>query len=356
MLPYFAYGDAIGNQAIEIRRLLREWGYRSEIFAENWDRRLKQECRPYREYDRYSHSDNLLFVHYSTGAEVNQYAKGLNDQIVLYYHNITPADYIYWVNGELARQLVEARKQLTSWLGRARAIAASWYNAQELKALGFEVAGVVPYILPFESLDAGLKGKGASQILRHYADSGMTDWLYVGRLVPNKCIQHIIKSFYYYHTWINPASRLFLVGGSEGMEDYFVFLKNLVNALALAEAVIFAGHYGAAEGLAAFYQIADLYISMSEHEGFCIPLIEAMYYALPVMAFASTGVPITLNGAGVLLKRKEYPLVAEIAHEITTNHALRSGLLKAQDRRLADLAPSTARAQFHACLATLAQH
>lgn len=350
ILPYFAYGDAIGNQVLELRRLLQSWGYTSEIFAENWDPRLARECRSYREYHRQSHKDNLLILHYSTGGEANRFVLTVPDHVVIYYHNITPSRFFYWVNGAVAREVHQARRELRSLAGKFPAIAASPYNAQELQSMGFTVLGVAPYILTLDRLDAGLQNHGGAEIKQRFANPQTTDWLYVGRLAPHKCVHDIIKAFYYYHTWITPESRLLLVGGAGGTESYVDELKRLTERLDLGESVVFAGHYGAGDGLGAFYQLADLYVCMSEHEGFCIPLIEAMYYSLPVLAYASTSVPSTLGTAGVMIREKEYPTIAEIAHEIITSDSLRSRLVEGQRARLTAFTPDAAREGFRTCL------
>lgn len=194
-----------------------------------------------------------------------------------------------------------------------------------------------------------LQGQGACEIQRKYSDRQTRTWLHVGRIAPNKSIHDLIKSFYYYHTWITPASRLFLVGSSAGMAEYVKDLAALVKKLDLEKAVIFTGHVETDE-LAAFYALSDLYLSMSEHEGFCIPLIEAMHFGLPVMAYSATGVPFTMGSAGVLLHQKNHALVAEMAHEILTNAALRSRLVEMQYVRSAELAPSAIGEQFRQCL------
>jgi glycosyltransferase involved in cell wall biosynthesis len=354
ILPYLAYGDAVGNQVMEFRRLLRAWGYPSEIYVENCDPRLTRECRPYRDYVRVSHPRNLLLLHYSTGGESNLFTLTLPDQVVLYYHNLTPAHFFYRYNGVLARSFHQPRRDLVKFVGRVQVIAASPYNQQELEALGFQVTAQVPYILALDQLEAGLESSGAMEIRRKFVAPDLRTWLYVGRLVPNKCIEDLIRSFYYYHHWIDSRSRLLLIGGATGTETYVEELERLIARLHLQEAVVFAGHYGAAEGLAAFYQLADVYISMSEHEGFCIPLVEAMHFGLPVLAYASTGVPYTLNGTGVLFHRKEYPVIAEVAHEVITNATLRARLARRQQVRLADFEPDRARAQFRECLDVLA--
>jgi L-malate glycosyltransferase len=350
ILPFLAYGDAIGNQVLEIRRLLREWGYASEIFAENWDPRLAQDCLPHTAYARYSHPDNLLILHYSIGGEVNRLVLSVPDRSVIYYHNITPPHFFYWVNGQMARQLFEARRDLGLLAGKIPAIAASPFNARELEGMGFRVLGVAPYVLNFEKLDRGLQTSGAQALARKFVQPNVRSWLYVGRLVPNKCVEDAIKAFYFYHKWICPQSRLLLVGTGAGMDPYVESLQRLTHRLELDAAVVFAGHYGAADGLATFYQMADVYISMSEHEGFCIPLVEAMYYGLPVIAHASTGVPFTLDQAGLLIHKKNHAVIAEAAHEVTTNATLRARIISTQHARVDALAPDVARAQLRACV------
>jgi glycosyltransferase involved in cell wall biosynthesis len=340
ILPYLTYSDAIGNLALELRHLFQEWGYPSEIFAENWDRRLAKECHSYLEYGRYSRADNLLILHYSTGGETNRFVLDVPDQIVVYYHNITPPHYFDRVNGMLAQSLREARRDIEHLVHRAPAICDSPYNRQELEKMGFQILGVVPPILTFDHLDGTRNTLGQEK-------HGATDWLHVGRLAPNKCIHDIIKTFYYYHIRIASRSRLFLVGSWEGLEPYVNDLRQLIARLDLGESIMLTGRV---DSLVEFYRMADVYLSMSEHEGFCIPLIEAMYFDLPVLAYASTGVPATLGDAGVLIQHKAYPVIAEMVHEIIADEKLRGRLIQNQRARLAAFAPDVVRAQLRACL------
>lgn len=350
ILPTLAYGDAIGNQVLEIKRLLHEWGYSSEIFAEHWHPRLASECRHYEQYSRYSHPDNILILHYSIGGAVNNLALRLQDRLALYYHNITPAEFFHRWNGDMAFRLDQARQGLTSFAGKAPAIVGSTYNQKELEALGFHVIGIAPYILTFEHLDASLSLPGSMKAKHRFAKLETVDWLFVGRIAPNKCIQDVIKSFYYYHRWINPKSRLFLVGTGEGSEAYLSDLYRLVTVLELDGSVIFTGQV---ESPAVFYGMADVYISLSEHEGFCIPLLEAMHYDVPVIAYAGAAVPETLGNAGVLVHRKEHSVIAELAHEIIINESLRPRILATQRTRLADFNPVQARDEFRQALQSL---
>jgi glycosyltransferase involved in cell wall biosynthesis len=347
ILPTLAYGDAIGNEVLEIRRLFRNWGYVSNIFAEHWDPRLAKECRHFEEYRRLSNVDNLLIHHYSIGGAVNRFVMDLPDHLVLYYHNITPAHFFYRVNDEMARLMDEARRDLHLFVNRAPAIAASCFNQQELEAMGFRVLGVIPPILSFDPLDAGLQAAGALTLQQRFRKDGTVDWIHVGRLAPNKCIHDIIKAFYYFHHWITPNSRLLLVGTGDGAESYLAYLYRLVTQLDLDGSVVFTGHV---DNLGILYQMADLYVSMSEHEGFCIPLLEAMHFEIPVLAFASTAIPETLDRAGVLFHQKDYAMIAEMAHEMISNRDLRQRLVQVQRERLAAFDPEQMRAQFLSCV------
>ncbi len=347
ILPTILSGDAIGNHVLELRRLFRGWGYASEIFAQQWQPGLSTQVQPYLSYTRLSHPDNLLILHFSIGGEVNRFVVGLPDRLILYYHNITPAHFFAPYDAQIALSLDEARRDLASFAGQVPAIAASNFNARELQALGFQVVGVVPYVFALQQHPNHIDGGNAVQLRQRFEVSGSTDWLHVGRLAPNKCIHDIIKSFYYYHTWINPASRLLLVGNGAGLDRYVDRLKRLIAHLRLGQVVVFTGQV---DQPAPFYRMAQVYVAMSEHEGFCVPLLEAMQQDLPIVGFAAAAVPETLGGAGVLIHRKDHPVIAEVVHEVVSNAALRAHLSAGQRVRLAAYEPEKARADLRACL------
>jgi glycosyltransferase involved in cell wall biosynthesis len=352
-LPTLGYGDAIGNQVRHIQALLRARGYASEIFAEHWDSRYNDRCKHYSTYAAYSHKDNLLLLHYSTGGDINAWAKSQADQLGLIYHNITPAHFFEGVDDEMAQRLAQARIALREFKS-IPAIADSPYNQLELESLGFGVLGVVPPVLNLAALDAELSLPGASHIQKMFGKRSTAqapnsvDWFFVGRHVPHKGLHHLIKAFYYFHRFIQPHSRLLLAGNSSGMESYMDSLFDLVTQLGLDGAVVFVGAVG--EGLAALYQMADVYVSMSEHEGFCVPLVEAMHYDVPILAYDCTNVPFTLGDAGVLVKRLDYRLFAELAHEMTSNDTLRQQIIRTQRARLPAFAPELVEKQLFECL------
>ncbi len=347
MLPYVAPGDAIGNLALEIRQALHEWGYSSAIFAEHWDPRLANVCHSYRTYRRFSHPDNLLILHYSTGGQVNRFVLQIPDRVILYYHNITPAHYFDQANGALAQELRQARRDLANVAGRFPAICDSLYDQRELEEMGFQTLGVTPPLFSCSRPEAESDRHDAELARLRSQKENSVDWLHVGRLAPNKCIQDVIRAFYYYHTWIRPRSRLFLVGSGTDTVPYVDELRGLISRLELGESVIFTGHVNRVEP---FFSSADVYVTMSEHEGFCIPLVEAMRFDVPILAYASTGIPDTVGDAGVLVRAKAFPIIAEIAEQMIADLSFRQRLIKGQRNRLVAFAPDAVRAQFQACL------
>ena len=347
ILPTLGHSDAIGNQVLHVQALLRARGFTSDIFAERWDPRYNGQCQHFSAYAQHSHADNLLLLHYSIGGEINDWARQQPDHLGLIYHNITPAHFFLGINDDLAQQVADARSKLNNFKAYPT-MADSHYNQMELEALGFRVLGVVPPVVDLASLDQELTSPGAAHIEKLFGKRDTLDWLFVGRHVPSKCLHDIVKAFYCFHTFIQPKSRLLFVGNSSGMAHYIDSLFDLVTQLGLDGAVVFAG--SVPEGLAAFYKMADLYISMSEHEGFCVPLVEAMHYDVPILAYDSTNVPFTLGNAGVLVQHKEYRMIAELAHEMTSNTTLRTQIIQTQRARLPAFDPERVATQLFDCL------
>lgn len=342
LLPTLTVGDAIGNQTLEIRRLLRAQGHTSEIFAERWHPALDGQCRHFEEYRKFSGKDNLLILHYSIGGPINQMALSAPDKVVMYYHNITPPHFFYATNGEMARQLQQARAELKTMAHRVPALAASEYNREELLGMGFKVIGTAPYIVLFDAPNPEQQNAAKARVLAKIGAPAKRKWLSVGRLAPNKKLDDVIRAFYFYHTWVEPDSQLLLVGGGDGNEAYTDSLFRLVTQLGLDGSVIFTGPANR-DMLAAYYTLADVYVCMSEHEGFCIPLVEALRFDLPVLAFSSTGVPYTLNDAGILVNEKNFAAIAEMAEEIITNPGLRGQVIARGRERLKTFDPDMAR-------------
>ena len=324
VLATLGYGDAIGHEVLGIQRVLREAGFESDIFVETADHRLDPLTRDYRELVDASRADNLLLHHFSLGSKASRTAFALPDRMALIYHNITPPEYFVGINRKLAGQCFRGRRELRAYADRCDlALGDSEFNRQDLEALGFPRTAVLPVVPDFSHLDLEANPFTAAQF-----DDEWTNVLFVGRVIPNKKIEDVIRFFGAYHTMCNPRSRLLIVGAQNSFERYFATLNQLVASLGLSH-VHFAGHV-TDEELVAYYEIADLFLCASEHEGFCVPLVEAFYKQVPVLAFAATAVPATMDGAGVLYERKDPVHVAMLMDAILSDTALADGIVDAQ--------------------------
>ncbi len=337
LAPGFLYGDAIGNQARFIRDQLSQWGYTSQVYAQFRDSRLRD---PGLDYTRLrSRRDQALIFHYSIGSPLTQIALHHPGVVVPYYHNVTPPEFIRNYNPPLAALLQQGRQELTLFKDAPLALAASEYNREEMLALGFKRVEVLPYAVSFTELLASAKTSAGHEIARRYADD-WTNILFVGRLVPNKRQDDLIRAFNYFHRLIDPRSRLILIGSDANTPGYRLELQALVESLDLDQ-VELPGPIGPHEGLGAYYQTASVFLCLSEHEGCCVPLLEAMAFDVPVVALHATGVPYTLGSSGILLRQKRYDVMGELLHLLVTDPALRTGVLAAQRRRLADYTAPT---------------
>jgi len=324
VLATLGYGDAIGHEVLGIQRVLRAAGYDSDIFVETADSRLESLTRDFRELVDYSHPDNLLLHHFSLGSKASRTAFALPDRMALIYHNITPPEYFVGVHRTLARQCFRGRRELRAYASRCDlALGDSEFNRQDLEALGFPRTAVLPVVPDFSHLD-----RAPNWLVARDFDDDWTNILFVGRVIANKKIENLIRYFHAYHTSVNPRSRLLIVGAQSGFERYLASLHQLTATLGTSH-VHFIGHVSDEE-LVAFYELADLFLCASEHEGFCVPLVEAFYKQVPVLAYAATAVPSTMDGAGVLFDDTNPMYVAALMDAILSDAALQDRIVDGQ--------------------------
>jgi glycosyltransferase involved in cell wall biosynthesis len=323
VLATLGYGDAIGHEVLGIQRVLRAAGYESDIFVETVDPRLESLTRDYRELVDASAPENLLLHHFSIGSKASRTAYALPDRMALIYHNITPPEYFAAVHRTLARQCFRGRREIHAYIDRCDlALGDSEFNRQDLASLGFPRTAVLPVVPDLSHLDNPPDWFVARQF-----DDDWTNILFVGRVIGNKKIEDLIGIFHAYQRF-NPRSRLLIVGVFSVFERYFAALTHLVQSLQLSN-VHFVGHVSDAE-LIAYYEAADLFLCASEHEGFCVPLVEAFYKQVPVLAYAATAVPATMDGAGVLYEDKHPARVAALMDAVLTDPDLQDGIVAGQ--------------------------
>ncbi len=332
LLPNLSYGDAISNEAIQIRDRLREAGYRSEIWVRFIDPRVSDQCRRY-ESGAIAATDGLLY-HHSIGSEMTPVAVAHPGPKCLIYHNITPAEFFAPYRPEFAPLLRDGREALWT-LARSfpHSVGDSAYNAEELALYGFASPGVLPL-----AVDPGQWHKPPDETLMRRLQDGKRNLLFVGRYAPNKCQHHLIEAFADYLS-LDDQARLILIGGSELDDPYVRHCQSLIDAMGLRENIMLTGQISDAE-LQAYYRTAHLFWSMSEHEGFCVPLIEAMWFDLPILAFRSSAVPETLGEAGLMFADKDdLATVAALAQRLMTDEALKATVLEKQRQRRRDFLP-----------------
>jgi glycosyltransferase involved in cell wall biosynthesis len=324
VLATLGYGDAIGHEVLGIQRVLRHAGFDSDIFVETADRRLEDLTRDYRELVDASDPENLLLHHFSIGSKASRTAYAVPDRMALIYHNITPPEYFVGVHRTLARQCFRGRRELRAYLHRCDlALGDSEFNREDLESLGFARTAVLPVVPDFSHLD-----EAPNRFIARHFDDEWTNVLFVGRVIANKKIEDVIRFFHAYQSQYNHRSRLIIVGVYSLFERYLAALNHLVAELGVAH-VHFTGHVSDDE-LVAYYEIADLFLCASEHEGFCVPLVEAFYKEVPVLAYAATAVPATMDGAGVLFGDKDPLHVAALMDTILANVAARDVIIAEQ--------------------------
>lgn len=321
-----SYGDAISTEVLALDRFFADSGRESYIYALNEHPNLRGKTRSFPSLPELQKAD--LILHYSLGSPLNSaYASWTKGSRTLIYHNITPPFWYSRINSKVAFDIEQGLKELPELCALSdKLLSDSSFNSQELSRLGFssDVLG-----LPVDpSRWDRPRNQGIYDLVKN---EGGLHLLHVGRLAPNKCIEDIIKIFHFTHHYGEKQSKLWLVGIDTDTELYSFSLKRLAAELGVEHAVSFVGCL-ADEEVRALYEACSVYLCMSEHEGFCLPLIEAMHFGLPIIAYDSSAVPETLHDGGILVKEKRHAEIAEIVCEIYSNREIRSELVsKARD-------------------------
>lgn len=343
LLPTISFGDAVSNDAIAIKKIIADMGYETGIFAENIDPRLPKDTAVSVNDLPVLQTEDVIIYHGSTGTELNYKLPHMGGRKVMIYHNITPPEFFKPYSlavAQLTQDGLDGIRYLADKLDYC--IAASDYNKRDLLGMGFNCPiDVCPIVIPFSDYEK----EPDAQVIKKYSNDGITNLLFVGRIAPNKKQEDIISSFYYYHKYYNPQSRLFLVGSSNGMENYHNRLCRYIQQLGIEDDVVFPGHIKFSEILA-YYTIADAFICMSEHEGFGVPLVEAMFFKVPIIAYKCAAVPFTMGNQGMLLETKEPSYVAAVIDRVISDKALQKYLLQVQYNRLLDYQYDRVRKSF----------
>ena len=341
-----SYGDAIYNQATILQKWLQARGWESKIYAEHIHIKEAHQVWPYTAYQPATARETVI-LHYSIGSPMLYYLLSYELRFIMIYHNLTPPRLMNGLNTS-HKQLLQVGIELLPYFAQQTclALADSEYNRRDLLAAGFASTGVLP--VPFD--EEAYRQPPDPGVLERF-DDDFVNLLFVGRIVPNKRMEDVLKVFYYYRQ-INPRARLFLVGAPL-TEDcrYYAWLKEFIKESGLKE-VYLTGYVPVSE-LLAYYQLTDVYVSMSEHEGYGVPLMESIYFDVPVLAYKASAVPDTLGRAGLQIAHKNYPFIAELIEQLVADTTLRQRVISQQRQRLADMSLGQIKRRFDAYIEIL---
>ena len=330
LLPGISRGDGVSLSAFQIDQVLKGMKIDTMIYAENIGNHIPEyQVKPFHLFPR-DEDDYIVIFHVCGGSPLNDWVCEQKFRVIMVYHNITPPEFFHGYNARTRKSCERGLKQVEKLSSRIDyCLAVSEFNKSDLRRMGYKCKiDVMPTILPFEDYNREPDFKFMKLFQDDYVNIA-----FVGRICPHKKQEDIIQSFYYYKKYINPKSRLFIIG-SVSEKKYFLKLKKYIKKLKLDD-VFFGGHMSF-EKILACYRLADIFLCMSEHEGFCLPLLEAMHFRVPIIAYAAAAVPETLNGTGVLMKEKNPKVIAEVIELVIKNQEVKEQMVQEQSERLKD--------------------
>ena len=329
LVPAFHRGDAIGDTALHMKRFFLSQGFHSEIYCLSRDKGLEKSSRLFSEYQTPGPSD-ISILHFALPSPLTKAFVRSPSQKAIIYHNLTPQEFFTSFSQAMERICRIGREELKSLVPHVRlALADSEFNRQELVEAGFQKTEVFPLFIDFEKYNRPM-----SRFFYTLFDDERTNILFVGRIVPNKKIEDLIRVLFTYKKYVSPLVRLIVVGKTSSLPKYFQSLVRLADEFYLQpEEIRFTGHIPDEE-MFALYKVADVFLSLSEHEGFWLPLNESMVFDLPIIAYDCTAVPYTLDGAGILIKDKRVEYVSELVDIVSHDEGVRKKVIQGQRQRL----------------------
>jgi len=311
-----AFGDAVTNGLLYTKRILTDLGFESKIFVEHVAPEYTEEIEHYSTYE--SDEENILLLHHSMGHDLDEWIENLKDKIILVYHNITPETF-FEKDSIFYHYSLKGRRQLELLKDKSiAAIGDSQLNLDELIERGFnaDTSTVIPLLLDYNAVKTS---PWSHELFDN--NSKTFNILFIGRVAENKCQHEIIEVYNLFKKKTNLKSKCFIVGGTSG-DEYEKSLYEKIVAYGLEEDVVITGKVST-EDLYAYYRLADVFLCLSEHEGFGVPLVESMIFDLPIIAYDSSNIKNTLNNGGLLFKEKNYHELADTIFKLSTQRDFR---------------------------------
>ncbi|XXF80660.1 glycosyltransferase [Myxococcaceae bacterium GXIMD 01537] len=331
----------MGNQVRYLQKLLRGWGVRSDIYADQWDEACREQVKPASRLPRECSREDVLLVHHSFESRCVPVLRKTRARQALIYHNVTPAPLFEGFDRKVAQACDAARdelREMQAWMERAYAY--SRFSAEELGAAGYTEVSELPFALDWSAFDVA-----PDPMLKAELDDGCANILFVGRAVPSKRLDDVMRVFSAYQSLYQPRSRLVLAGYLNRETPNGAYLYGVKELLG-SERVRLLGRVSAAQ-LSACYATATVYLSMSRHEGFGVPLLEAMHRDVPVVAYGAAAVPETMGGAGVTTLSDDPVEVARVLAVLERRVDLRWKVIESQRARLRALGQANVAEQVH---------
>jgi glycosyltransferase involved in cell wall biosynthesis len=351
-VPALLPRDATGDHTLALRDTFRQAGWTSDIYVEAAHDELLGEATYFERYPEQARPGDILLYQLSTASPVADFLLGRAETLVLDYHNITPPGFYEDWEEHTAEKVALARRQMAELAPRAMlGIADSAFNAAELRVFGCPSTEVVPILTNIDAWGSRALADPAELSRRKDVHGPGAVLLFVGRLSPNKNQHLLVETLWLYRQWYDPGARLALVGPAI-TGAYAEAVQGYAAELGLAGAVDHGEHLSPAQ-LAAWYSDADVFVCLSEHEGFCIPLLEAMHFDLPIVALAAGAVPETLGSAGILIDAKRPSLAAAAVHQVRSDPSCAEFLATEGRRRLDAFGGAATRARFLEVLGAL---
>ena len=342
-VPALLPRDATGDHTLALRDAFRAAGWASDIYVEAAHDELRDEATYFEEYPGRARPGDVLLYQLGTSSPVADFLLGRSEPLVLDYHNVTPESYYEGWEEHTRAKVALARQQVAALAPRAvLGIADSAFNARELASLGCRATEVVPILVDLDAAGEGVDPAERGRLAARHGDA--TVLLFVGRISPNKGHERLVEALWVYRRLYDPDARLHLVGPAV-TPDYADAVFAFADELGLGGAVHHGEDLTAAE-LAAWYEDADVFVCLSHHEGFCIPLLEAMRAGTPIVALDAGAVGETLADAGILLRTARPATVAAAVDRVRRDPELAGRLVASGRRRLGDFAASTTRRRF----------
>jgi glycosyltransferase involved in cell wall biosynthesis len=338
-VPNFAPHDAIGNHVLQLQRALRAAGHDSDIYAEAMGPTMHAHARPFSEAPT-AQGERVLLYHASTHSAMPAWlaARAAAGEVVqTYYYDITPAPYFARWLPDAARDMDVARRQVAELAPAvALGMTASRYSEKELISFGYSPTATCPLIVDLSDYHQAPDARVLARLRRQRERNGAR-WLFVGRIAPNKCQHDILASFALYRQVFDPRAHLTLVGGATAPR-YLKALHALAADLELGDSLDIVDVV-AFPTLLAEFAVADVFVCLSEHEGFCVPILEAMELGVPVVAYDAAAVPETLGAGGTLLADKDPLQVACSVEAVLADDKRRAAAVEAGRAQARSFAP-----------------